>query len=105
MKNQIITIDNFKDFHDRLIGLGFTHVILESLKWEDYFILLRDNGKTRFRLGISIHNDPDFDKSIALTVCKHRILPNGKLKACGKYITIEDEIPLDKVIELKEMYS
>lgn len=68
---EIITLDNYKEFHAKLIGLGFNYVNFPSINMEDYFILLQDNGKTRFRLGICIQNER-FHKSIVLTVRKYR---------------------------------
>lgn len=100
-----ITINNYKDFHDRLLDLGFTYVDLSNFgtgwEQEDYHILLRDNGKSRFRLGISIRND---EKTIKLTVHKH-IMKNGRIKSAGHFVTIEQEIPFDKIVELKQAYS
>ena len=102
---ETITINNYKDFHDRLLDLGFTYVDLSEFDtgWEqeDYHIILRDNGKTRFRLGISIRNDI---KTIKLTVDKYSI-KNGRLKSAGHFVTIEQEIPFDKIVELKQAYS
>lgn len=100
-----ITINNYKDFHDRLLDLGFTYVDLSDFgtDWEeeDYHIILRDKGKTRFRLGISIRNDK---KTVRLTVQK-QIMRDGRIKSASTFITIEHEIPFDKIVELKQAYS
>ena len=100
-----ITINNYKDFHDRLLDLGFTYVDLSNFgtgwEQEDYHILLRDNGKSRFRLGISIRND---EKTIKLTVQK-QIVKNGRIKSAGHFVTIEQEIPFNRIVELKQAYS
>ena len=101
----VMTINNYKDFHDRLVDLGFTYVDLSEFgtgwEQEDYFIILRDDGKSRFRLGISIRND---QKTITLTVRKYKII-NGRLKSVGHFVTIKHEIPFDKIVELKQAYS
>lgn len=101
----VMTINNHKDFHNRLVDLGFTYVDLSEFgtgwEQEDYFIILRDDGKSRFRLGISIRND---QKTITLTVRKYKII-NGRLKSAGHFVTIEQEIPFDKIVELKQAYS
>lgn len=102
---ETITINNYKNFHDRLLNLGFTYVDLSEFgtgwEQEDYHVILRNDGKSRFRLGISIRND---EKTIKLTVQK-QIMENGRIKSAGHFVTIEQEIPFDKIVELKQAYS
>lgn len=103
---KIVNINNFKEFHQDLIDLEFTYVNLAEIypdtdfPWIDYFILLRDNGKTRFRLGISIKLDRG---TITTSVMKQR-LPD--LKTLERPIKdIEGEISFDKIVKLKERFS
>lgn len=103
-----ITINNYKDFHDRLIGLGFKYVDSTmvrpgEMEFASYIMMVQVKTKTQFRIGL----DMMFDSRNMFKFSVVKQLHDGDYikKHIGKFEQIENEIPFDTIVEIVNKYN
>lgn len=102
-----ITINNYKDFHDRLVELGFkyvdsTMVLPGEIEFVSYLMMVQVKEKTQFRLGLDINFESG---KLVFSVIKQIHNGDRVKKHIGTFETIVGSISFDQIVELVNKYN